>query len=270
MAEDDRPGATRTASPAGEAHRTEGHLVQIGLLPNTELAEGTRNLSKFGEIVVDAKAKPGSAGRLRQPATARPCPCKQIIIATGEGAKAAPAASTTFPDTRCGRLKGCPPRDRQARPDQRKTIRRARPAACRPRRPSSSCRAGDMYWIRPKVDSGDAPAPGGKQHQRPAGQRATVPSSQPVGGRSARWPWAVHQARPRWRAAPTAGSPGQVDGAQRRGLMHGFHTARQDCASISEIQARGTSRQVSHSTPGVAKPMATHCARPASVRSSTR
>jgi alkyl hydroperoxide reductase subunit F len=33
----------------------EGVFVQIGLVPNTEFLKGTLELSKFGEIVVDAK-----------------------------------------------------------------------------------------------------------------------------------------------------------------------------------------------------------------------
>jgi len=66
----------------------EGIFVQIGLLPNTDWLKGTVELSKFGEIVVD------SHGRTNVPGVfaAGDCttvPYKQIIIAAGEGAKAA-------------------------------------------------------------------------------------------------------------------------------------------------------------------------------------
>ena len=42
---------------SGEEHHValEGVFVQIGLIPNTEFLKGTFELSKFGEIVVDAK-----------------------------------------------------------------------------------------------------------------------------------------------------------------------------------------------------------------------
>ncbi|MFM2403917.1 MAG: hypothetical protein RL223_1797 [Pseudomonadota bacterium] len=68
-----------------------GVFVQIGLVPNTEFLKGTVELSKFGEIVVDAKCHtsvPGIFGA----GDATTVPYKQIIIATGEGAKAALSA----------------------------------------------------------------------------------------------------------------------------------------------------------------------------------
>jgi len=66
----------------------EGIFVQIGLLPNTDWLKGTVELSRFGEIVVD------SHGRTNVPGVfaAGDCttvPYKQIIIAAGDGAKAA-------------------------------------------------------------------------------------------------------------------------------------------------------------------------------------
>lgn len=65
-----------------------GIFVQIGLLPNTAWLEGTVELSARGEIVVDergATSVPGvfAAGDVTT------VPYKQIIIATGDGAKAA-------------------------------------------------------------------------------------------------------------------------------------------------------------------------------------
>jgi thioredoxin reductase len=69
----------------------EGVFVQIGLVPNTEFLKGTVELSKFGEIVVDAKGHTNVAGVF----AAGDCttvPYKQIVIAAGEGAKAALSA----------------------------------------------------------------------------------------------------------------------------------------------------------------------------------
>ncbi|MDE2419382.1 MAG: alkyl hydroperoxide reductase subunit F, partial [Burkholderiales bacterium] len=69
----------------------EGVFVQIGLVPNTEWLKGTVELSKFGEIVVDAKGHTNVPGVF----AAGDCttvPYKQIVIAAGEGAKAALSA----------------------------------------------------------------------------------------------------------------------------------------------------------------------------------
>ena len=69
----------------------EGVFVQIGLVPNTEWLKGTVELSRFGEIVVDAKGHTSLEGVF----AAGDCttvPYKQIVIAAGEGAKAALSA----------------------------------------------------------------------------------------------------------------------------------------------------------------------------------
>jgi alkyl hydroperoxide reductase subunit F len=71
---------------SGQEHTValEGVFVQIGLVPNTEFLKGTLELSKFGEIVVDAKCHtsvPGVYGA----GDVTTVPYKQIIIATGEG-----------------------------------------------------------------------------------------------------------------------------------------------------------------------------------------
>jgi alkyl hydroperoxide reductase subunit F len=69
----------------------EGVFVQIGLVPNTEWLKGTLELSRFGEIVVDAKGHTNLEGVF----AAGDCttvPYKQIVIAAGEGAKAALSA----------------------------------------------------------------------------------------------------------------------------------------------------------------------------------
>jgi alkyl hydroperoxide reductase subunit F len=69
----------------------EGVFVQIGLVPNTEFLRGTLELSKFGEVIVDAKGHTNVPGVF----AAGDCttvPYKQIVIAAGDGAKAALSA----------------------------------------------------------------------------------------------------------------------------------------------------------------------------------
>ncbi len=69
----------------------EGVFVQIGLVPNTEFLRGTLELSKFGEIIVDAKGHTNVPGVF----AAGDCttvPYKQIVIAAGAGATAALSA----------------------------------------------------------------------------------------------------------------------------------------------------------------------------------
>jgi len=77
----------------GEQHKLEleGIFVQIGLLPNTEWLKGEIELSKFGEIVVDAKGQTSVPGVFAA-GDATTVPFKQIVIAAGEGAKAALSA----------------------------------------------------------------------------------------------------------------------------------------------------------------------------------
>ena len=69
----------------------EGVFVQIGLVPNTEWLKGTVELSKFGEIVIDSHGRTNIPGVF----AAGDCttvPFKQIVIAAGDGAKAALSA----------------------------------------------------------------------------------------------------------------------------------------------------------------------------------
>jgi alkyl hydroperoxide reductase subunit F len=68
-----------------------GVFVQIGLVPNTEWLSGTVELNRFGEIVVDAKGQTSIAGVFAA-GDSTTTPYKQIITATGEGAKAALSA----------------------------------------------------------------------------------------------------------------------------------------------------------------------------------
>ena len=69
----------------------EGVFVQIGLIPNTEFVKGTVELSKYGEIVVDAKCHTNLPGVFAA-GDVTTVPYKQIVIAAGEGAKAALSA----------------------------------------------------------------------------------------------------------------------------------------------------------------------------------
>jgi NADH-dependent peroxiredoxin subunit F len=69
----------------------EGVFVQIGLVPNTEWLKGSIELSRYGEIIVDAKNHTSVPGVF----AAGDCttvPYKQIVIAAGEGSKAALSA----------------------------------------------------------------------------------------------------------------------------------------------------------------------------------
>ena len=68
-----------------------GVFVQIGLVPNTEFLKGTLELSKFGEIVVDAKCHTSLPGVFAA-GDVTTVPYKQIVIAAGEGSKAALSA----------------------------------------------------------------------------------------------------------------------------------------------------------------------------------
>ncbi|HEY0180969.1 MAG TPA: alkyl hydroperoxide reductase subunit F, partial [Dokdonella sp.] len=77
----------------GETHRLEleGVFVQIGLLPNTEWLKGAVKLSNRGEIEIDARGETSVPGVF----AAGDCttvPYKQIVIAIGEGSRAALSA----------------------------------------------------------------------------------------------------------------------------------------------------------------------------------
>ena len=86
-------GLTFKDRASGELHHLDmaGVFVQIGLVPNTEWLKGTLELSKHGEIMVDAKGATSLPGVFAA-GDATTVPYKQIIIATGDGAKAALSA----------------------------------------------------------------------------------------------------------------------------------------------------------------------------------
>ena len=86
-------GLHYTDRATGEAQQValEGIFVQIGLLPNTDWLKGTVELTRFGEVQIDSHGRTDVPGVF----AAGDCtntPYKQIIIAAGDGAKAALSA----------------------------------------------------------------------------------------------------------------------------------------------------------------------------------
>ena len=86
-------GLAYTDRSNGVTHRLDldGIFVQIGLLPNAEWLKGTVALSPRGEIEVDARGCSSVAGVFAA-GDVTTTPFKQIVIAMGEGAKAALSA----------------------------------------------------------------------------------------------------------------------------------------------------------------------------------
>lgn len=69
----------------------DGVFVQIGLVPNSGIAKELLDLNRFGEIVVDARCRTNVPG-IYAAGDVTTVPFKQIVIAMGEGAKAALSA----------------------------------------------------------------------------------------------------------------------------------------------------------------------------------
>jgi alkyl hydroperoxide reductase subunit F len=86
-------GMRYTDRKSGESKtiELEGIFVQIGLLPNTDWLKSTVALSKHGEIEIDAKGQTSVPGVFAA-GDVTTVPYKQIIIAMGEGSKAALSA----------------------------------------------------------------------------------------------------------------------------------------------------------------------------------
>jgi len=78
---------------SGESRQVmlSGVFVQIGLVPNTEFLKGTVELSRYGEILIDEKCATSVPGVFAA-GDATTVPFKQIVIAAGEGSKAALSA----------------------------------------------------------------------------------------------------------------------------------------------------------------------------------
>lgn len=79
---------TDRASEAVHQIALDGVFVQIGLLPNTDWLKGTLDLTRYGEIEVDAHGATSMAG-VYAAGDVTTVPFKQIVIASGDGAKAA-------------------------------------------------------------------------------------------------------------------------------------------------------------------------------------
>ncbi|MFN8258498.1 MAG: alkyl hydroperoxide reductase subunit F [Bacteroidales bacterium] len=79
---------------------TDGVFVQIGLRANSQVFAGLVETNKFGEIVVDAHCRTNVPG-IYAAGDVTVVPFKQIVIAMGEGAK---AALTAFEDRIKGKL----------------------------------------------------------------------------------------------------------------------------------------------------------------------
>ena len=79
---------TERATGAQRHLELEGVFVQIGLVPNTEWLKGVLQLSRHGEIVVDAKGHTSVPGVFAA-GDVTTVPFKQIVIAAGDGARAA-------------------------------------------------------------------------------------------------------------------------------------------------------------------------------------
>lgn len=77
----------------GEARTldVQGVFVEIGLLPNSELVVDTLETNPIGEIVIDTRCHTGVSGVFAC-GDVTDVPFKQVIVAAGEGAKAALAA----------------------------------------------------------------------------------------------------------------------------------------------------------------------------------
>jgi alkyl hydroperoxide reductase subunit F len=75
---------------SGEERSLEvgGVFIEIGLIPNSELAKGLVNLNRLGEIEVNCACETGIPG-LFAAGDVTNVPEKQIVVAAGEGAKAA-------------------------------------------------------------------------------------------------------------------------------------------------------------------------------------
>jgi alkyl hydroperoxide reductase subunit F len=86
-------GLRYTDRATGQSHLVplEGVFVQIGLVPNTEWLQGTVDLARGGEIAIDARCATSVPGVFAA-GDATTVPFKQIVIAAGEGAKAALSA----------------------------------------------------------------------------------------------------------------------------------------------------------------------------------
>jgi alkyl hydroperoxide reductase subunit F len=78
---------------SGESHRVElaGVFVQIGLVPNSQFVADVVSTTKHGEIIIDERCHTSESG-IYACGDVTTVPFKQIVIAMGEGSKAALSA----------------------------------------------------------------------------------------------------------------------------------------------------------------------------------
>jgi alkyl hydroperoxide reductase subunit AhpF len=88
----DRVEGLTVDSPGGVVRlEVSGVFVEIGLIPNSDLAKGLADMNDDGEVVVDCSCRTSLPG-LFSAGDVTTVPAKQIVVAAGEGAKAALAA----------------------------------------------------------------------------------------------------------------------------------------------------------------------------------
>ena len=73
----------------------EGVFIEIGLLPNSGLVLDTLKTTRQGEIIIDDICRTGVSGVFAC-GDVTSVPFKQVIIAAGEGAKAALSAANNL------------------------------------------------------------------------------------------------------------------------------------------------------------------------------
>ena len=74
-----------------KTHDLSGVFVQIGLVPNSQFAQGLVELSLYGEVVINDKCETSETG-IYACGDVTTVPYKQIVISMGEGSKAALSA----------------------------------------------------------------------------------------------------------------------------------------------------------------------------------
>ena len=82
---------TDRATEAVQTRDLSGVFVQIGLVPNSQFAEGLVDMSQHGEIVINERCETSEPG-IYACGDVTTVPYKQIIISMGEGSKAALSA----------------------------------------------------------------------------------------------------------------------------------------------------------------------------------
>ena len=75
----------------GRTLDVQGVMIEIGLMPNSEMFADTLEINEMGEIVVDSRCRTGVAGVFAC-GDVTDVPFKQVVVAAGEGAKAALSA----------------------------------------------------------------------------------------------------------------------------------------------------------------------------------